>query len=464
MTGGVTKYIGWAPAAALRAVRRLGWPGRILLALAGVGVLTVTAVEMTGQPGFCNSCHVMNPYYDSWKKSAHAEVNCLDCHLRPGFTGYIRGKINGLAQAVDCGVGRIGTKPNATVLDASCLRSECHSTEKLTAAPVDFCGIRFTHEKHLNKIVDGVKITCGTCHSHFKGNEHFSINRDACFSCHFLGGDTDNGRVVRTNCRSCHKVPEQVIRRGYVKIDHSEFVSYQASCEGSCHKGEVARASRVEETVCLNCHSYRKAADANSVDLHASHTNGDKVECFACHGKVPHGRTQVESVSAMMNCQSCHSDTHQVQRTIYSTQHPMQPNGTDRVLSPMFMTHVECTGCHIERTAKTPGTLDSFGTVARAVPAACDKCHESGTGQKYVPFWQTRIKALYEQVEKRVKEFEALAGAETDAGRAQELVRRAREARSILDSIRYDGSWGVHNFKYTEALLLQTDKIVSPGS
>ena len=66
------------PVSALRAVRRLGWPGRILVALAGIGVMAIAAVEVTGQPGFCNSCHVMHPYYDSWKQSAHSNVNCLD--------------------------------------------------------------------------------------------------------------------------------------------------------------------------------------------------------------------------------------------------------------------------------------------------------------------------------------------------------------------------------------------------
>jgi nitrate/TMAO reductase-like tetraheme cytochrome c subunit len=460
----------------VRAVRRLSWPGRILVVLAGFGVLTFTAVEVTGQPGFCNSCHNMEPYYDSWVKSGHAEVNCLDCHLQPGFTGYVKGKINGLAQAVDCMVGRIGTKPNATVLDASCLRSECHDTGALTTEIRDCNGVRFPHEKHVGKVVSGIKIACATCHNHFEGDEHFRVDRNACFTCHFLGGDQAGDPLVRTGCQSCHEVPKEVIRRGLVKIDHSEFVSYQASCEQSCHKREIRHVSQVEETVCLDCHSFRKAADANSVQLHASHTDGEKVECFACHGNVPHGQTRVESLSAMMDCRSCHSDTHQVQRTIYrgpetqstafgspDAQHPIQSNGTDRVLSPMFLTHVECTDCHIERSEKTSGTLDSFGAVARAVPAACDRCHEPGTGQKYVPFWQQKIKALYEQVDKRVKEAEDLAAADTDATRAQDLGRRAGQARSLLDSIRYDGSWGVHNFKYTEALLLEASRIVSGG-
>jgi hypothetical protein len=462
------------PRLAVRAFCRLSWPVRILVVLAAIGGFALAAVEVTGQPGFCNSCHIMNPYYASWARSGHAQVNCLDCHLQPGLVGYAKGKINGLAQLVDCVVGRVGTKPNATIVDASCLRSECHATEELGAQTFGCNHIQFAHDKHVNKVVDGIRITCGTCHSHFEGTGHFGVNTDVCFTCHFLS-DARGSRLVDTTCQSCHQVPDQVIRRGYVKIDHREFVSYKASCEESCHQREIRQAGRVEETVCLDCHAFAQSADANSVELHRLHSNGHKVECFACHRKVPHGQTQVESVSAMMNCQSCHSDTHQVQRTIYrgppaqnsaeeaGAPHPGSPGSAERVLSPMFMTHVECIGCHVERAAKTPGTLDSFGTVARAVPAACDKCHENGTGAKYVPFWQGTIKRLYEQVERKVKEAEALAGADTNAGHARELAPRIQQARSILDSIRLDGSWGVHNFKYTEALLLEADKMISGG-
>jgi hypothetical protein len=170
----------------------------------------------------------------------------------------------------------------------------------------------------------------------------------------------------------------------------------------------------------------------------------------------------------MMDCTSCHSNTHQVQRTIYSTEPTTppaaEPHREDRVLSPMFLTHVECTGCHIEQTAKAPGTLDSFGTVARAVPAACDRCHEPGTGQQYVPFWQTTIKDLYDRVDRKAKQFDELAKLQRDEQRAQEMQQRSQQARSMLDSIFFDGSWGVHNFKYTEALLLEVDKLVSNGS
>jgi len=445
----------------LHLIRRMKWSVRIAILLVIFAVFSGGAIVVTSQSGFCNSCHIMDTYYASWETSDHNEVNCLDCHLQPGFAGYVMGKVNGLAQAVDCAVGRVGTKPSATVLDASCLRSECHSTEELKTEVYEYNGVRFTHDKHIDTTVGGMKVSCGTCHSHFEGNEHFSVSENACFACHFLGDKAEGRPLVQTECRSCHEVPKEVIRRGFVTIDHQEFVSYEASCEESCHKNEVAQVSAVADTVCLSCHDFGMEADVNSVELHLAHTSHEKVECFACHGEVLHGQTQVTSVSAMMDCRSCHSDTHQVQRTIYSTQHPTGGHEEDRVLSPMFLTHVECTGCHIERTAKTTGTLDSFGTVARAVPAACDKCHEDGTGQQYVPFWQGQIKALYARVQQKVEEADALAKARAGTDRGADLLGRVQQARSVLDSVAADGSWGVHNFKYTEALLVEAEKTVS---
>jgi hypothetical protein len=310
-------------------------------------------------------------------------------------------------------------------------------------------------------VVDGIRISCGTCHNHFAGDEHFTVNNDVCFTCHFLKSDESSSRLVQTSCQDCHEVPSEVIEHGLVTIDHAEYVTYKASCEDSCHKKEIEKISKVADSVCLNCHSFGKEQKADSVQLHETHTNHEKVECFACHGKVSHGQTKVASVSAMMECRNCHSDTHQVQRSIYTTQHPMQDENTELVLSPMFLTHVECNGCHIERVGKKSGTLDSFGTVAKAVPRACDNCHEEGTGERYIPFWQGKIKGLYEQVGQKLDKLEEQAKLETDETIAQKLHKKVTQARSILESVSSDGSWGVHNLKYTEAMLLKANKIIT---
>ena len=442
-------------------IKQLNWKVKILLLAAAVMVAASGAIVVSEQPGFCNSCHIMNNYYDNWKTSTHSEVNCLECHLQPGFMGHVKGKINGLSQAIDCMVGRVGTKPSATILEESCLRAECHSTEELLATDIDFNGVKFTHKNHIKKVVDGINITCGTCHSHFEGNEHFRVNNDACFTCHFLRDTETSEQLVQTSCTSCHEVPNKIIQRGLVTIHHSEFVSYKASCEDSCHKKEIQKTSKIDDRVCLNCHNFSKEQHDDSVELHKIHSTGHKVECFACHGKILHGHTEVESVSDMLDCQNCHSDTHQVQRTIYATQHPMQDKKTDRVLSPMFLTHVECTGCHIEKAQKKPGALDSFGKVAKAVPRACDNCHEPGTGQQYISFWQDKIKKLHGQVNNRLEKILNSLDYETDEKKTSELKEKIAQAKELVDSVEADGSWGVHNFKYTEAILLKANEVIS---
>ncbi|MCF7972568.1 MAG: NapC/NirT family cytochrome c [Phycisphaerae bacterium] len=435
---------------------------KIALIVGLLPLLMIIPIEATSTTDFCDSCHIMNDYHASWEASKHAEVNCLMCHLQPGFSGFVTGKLNGLAQLVDCVVGRVGTKPNGSITDASCLREGCHSVDTLNEDKLDFQGIKFRHSKHINKIVDGINLKCDTCHSHFEGHEHFSLNKDVCYTCHFLEGPEGKGRVVETNCQSCHEVPKEVIKRGLVTIDHQEFLSYNASCEQSCHKNEISQLSQVDDASCLNCHSDRMQGLVDANELHMAHsTSREKVECFACHGETTHARTEVASLAGMMDCQSCHSDTHQVQRSLYSTAMPAHPDTQDRVLSPMFMTHVACTGCHIEQGVKQDGAIDSFGTVARAVPRACDTCHAEGTGLKYIPFWQDEIKTLHARITERSTRLARrleLTAAISDLPAKQALLTQAQD---ILNSVVADGSWGVHNFKYTERLLLDSDALLS---
>jgi len=122
---------------------------------------------------------------------------------------------------------------------------------------------------------------------------------------------------------------------------------------------------------------------------------------------------------------------------------------------------VECTGCHIEQAQKKPGALDSFGKVAKAVPRACDKCHEPGTGQQYIPFWQGKIKILHEQVNNRLEKILNSLNYETNEKKAKESTEKITQAKELVDSVEADGSWGVHNFKYTESILRKANEIIS---
>jgi hypothetical protein len=78
----------------------------------------------------------------------------------------------------------------------ACTRSGCHSIEKIRETRKTDGKYRFSHDKHVGEEVGGIKLACGTCHSHIKGGEHFEVNGNICITCHLLERDVD-GRVER---------------------------------------------------------------------------------------------------------------------------------------------------------------------------------------------------------------------------------------------------------------------------
>ena len=147
------------------------WPTSTAKKMAVLLVLVLLAssggfIAVSEQTGFCNSCHIMNPYYASWRQSGHFEVNCLECHVQPQFSGIVRAKLNGLAQTVDCLLGRVHPKPNALVEDVSCLRNGCHTKESLLSEPVVQVDqkYKFSHRGHIDTQLGGIRLLCSTCH------------------------------------------------------------------------------------------------------------------------------------------------------------------------------------------------------------------------------------------------------------------------------------------------------------
>ena len=61
-----------------------------LVSVGGGG--TYVMMEVTTKPQFCRSCHIMEPYVDSWADSSHKNVTCVDCHYEPGLLETFEGK------------------------------------------------------------------------------------------------------------------------------------------------------------------------------------------------------------------------------------------------------------------------------------------------------------------------------------------------------------------------------------
>lgn len=74
--------------------------------LGSIGFLLLTAFgsyetyHLMESNSFCGeACHTpMEPEYKAYQHSAHAQVDCVACHIGPGTTAYIRTKLNGVKQ------------------------------------------------------------------------------------------------------------------------------------------------------------------------------------------------------------------------------------------------------------------------------------------------------------------------------------------------------------------------------
>jgi nitrate/TMAO reductase-like tetraheme cytochrome c subunit len=461
------------------------WGKWILGGVVGMGLLGTISVEATSRSSFCNSCHIMEPYYTSWSHGAHKNVECVECHIEPGPTSFVHAKLNGLGQVVDDVLNRTSAKPSASVSQLSCLRSGCHTTETLEKRKINNGKFKFDHSKHFGQKHLGVEITCGTCHSHVKGDEHFEVNTSVCITCHLVGGATKvvgkaDGRetgeihfLARSNggphavatpkvsngdkvppaaCTGCHDAPEREIEFQGQKFLHSQFLSFGATCE-SCHQGVTATPPVIDDGRCLECHTFGIERSLESKEMHRVHTVGrHKIECSSCHGAVRHG-PQVQTASLeRFDCNRCHVDQHGAQRSMYfnaGTHAAPAAGGTDLV-SPMFLAHVDCTGCH---TKSRPVSVkpQSTARVMAAEPAACNQCHQPGFGERMIPLWQKQTRTMYDQVELELRTAES-------AGRDPALLGRVR---AMLDLIRTDGSWGVHNPRYTQSILEQARALLA---
>jgi hypothetical protein len=96
----------------------------------GSGVFHLT--EVTESNEFCGeTCHsVMHPEWIRYKESAHARVNCVECHVGQDAGGYIRSKLAGLERVYAMATGDI-TRPIPTPIHdlpaARELCAECHT-------------------------------------------------------------------------------------------------------------------------------------------------------------------------------------------------------------------------------------------------------------------------------------------------------------------------------------------------
>jgi cytochrome c nitrite reductase small subunit len=297
-----------------------------------VGVIVVVAgVALWNyheQPQFCATCHIMQPYLESWQSSpflaqAHAEesVTCLECHEPT-----IQQQVDELVKFV--------TNDYETPLEERefdqewCLRCHEHGsyeeliqrTEELEPNP---------HDSHYGEV------ECSVCHKVHRESE------DYCAQCH-ASVVTGTGWITATevfdwwepdmDCGYCH------VMESYTEsLEDATLLAYAHAQEEmvclDCHEQEVleevhreaeagvtrltVRKFSMEES-CLDCHvtnehtSYEEVIertegyiiDGKEINPHDPHagvegSEQELFECYSCH------RMHKES-SGINYCYGCH--------------------------------------------------------------------------------------------------------------------------------------------------------------
>jgi len=425
-----------------------GWKRFILAVILTIVILVFilgVTLEVTSTPKFCNTCHNMKPYYQSWKKSSHNHVTCTDCHFPPGIKSKIKGKFTALSMLVNYFTGVYKrSKPWAEISDLSCMREGCHQ-DRTSIGKVEFKkGIMFDHAPHLSKLRRGKKLRCTSCHSQIVQGSHISVTESTCFLCHFKTDDT--GTAIG-QCTRCHTPPTAADKTGdeVIPYDHTMVLERNIECQ-KCHGDMVVGDGAVPKFRCSACHSDIDKLQhyADGQWMHKNHITDHKIECEQCHTPMQH-KSVSRSQWVKPQCNSCHPDFHNAQLMLFSGK---GGKGLPNHPSPMFESGLNCQACHLYHQ-----NVDDFsekGEVTVASAKSCEPCH--GTGyDKMIQRWKTQTGESLKKLER------ILSIAKTTVSKYNTHVAQEQALKKIDDAyynyklVKFGDS--IHNIAFANKLL-----------
>lgn len=183
-----------------RPVRRPGRrPGRAkLITTMGLTLLIFIMVATpwiwASRNTFCGTCHVIKPYYNTWAKSTHANIDCVTCHSGPGIVGQFRGKVALFRYIVVNTAFRPDTiEAGDSIPNAYCI--DCHSEHR---APSTGSDIKLPAAHH--KMKDN-PYKCIDCHKELVHTDNVVkksvVRMKICVDCH-------KQKKISTKCSVCH--------------------------------------------------------------------------------------------------------------------------------------------------------------------------------------------------------------------------------------------------------------------
>lgn len=378
---------------------RAGWrkllsfgPQRIFLVLSATVIVTAVAligfVEVTSQPDFCKSCHVMEPYFKAWETSSHNHISCTECHIQPGIKGTVHAKFMALSMVANYFTGVYKrSKPWAEIEDTACLREGCHDT-RLLASTENFRGVTFDHKPHLEQPRRDRQLRCTSCHAQIVQGEHITVTETTCFLCHFKP-DTSGQWSDLARCTHCHNPPRGAAAAD-TSFDHTSVLSRNVNCT-SCHATEVTGDGYVAKERCNSCHAQKahieKYGDRDFV--HLKHVTEHKVECTQCHTAIRHGEEAVQEASSGRECRKCHGGPDNAVEAVWRGVLP----GVKPSPSSMARAGMECESCHTGEIHSADG---------KHPDPTCTPCHDADYSQLW-PRWKAPLERSIDELTRKAR-------------------------------------------------------------
>ena len=414
----------------------------VRMAIAGaVGfvVVSIGGVYLSSQSWFCDSCHYMEPYVESWRTSSHSEVECHTCHFSSDPIVLMKQKTHAMATTIRYFVGTYDILPRAEVEDEACLQSGCHETRLLDGTVEYKKGIMFDHADHLAETRRGIKLRCTSCHSQMVQGDHIAVTESVCFTCHFRNTGTEE-RLA--HCNDCHGAPTESVTHMGFKLDHAKYVEQGAACD-DCHLQITRGNGEVAERRCYSCHMERKRDDYEPAELHKTHVTDHKVECFECHDDIEHGLLELTH-SIDIDCQQCHSGQHLTPRDMFAGTGAV---GVSDHPSAMFLSKIGCEGCHGFDAG--PHT-ESYADIAQ-LGQSCVRSHGAGFDKmltEWRNFEQDGFKAVRPMLERTQDMLKHAQGLSPETQKSvQDAVDRVAGNLDLVESGK-----SAHNMAYTVSI------------
>ena len=427
----------------------------LAVSAAGILALFIGLLYYSASPSFCNSCHIMKPYYEAWKTSRHNQVTCVECHYPPQTQAAIWVKFQSINSVVQYVTRKYSSKPYAQIEDASCLRSGCHATNILAGKITYKKGIRFDHRFHLGDLRRGKQLRCTSCHSQIVVGTHIEVTESTCYLCHFKHSEEQRALLPLGDCTTCHELPREDIQFQGFTFNHQDFVGARhVSCE-KCHLDVVQGEGQAPKERCYTCHNQPERLDKykDVSFMHDTHVAKRKVDCTRCHLEIRHGLKTSKVRFMEYNCQVCHSAIHSGPKEMFMGE---GGKGAPSTPSHMFAARLDCLACHIQPKGAESG-MGKDGYTFVASEKACTGCH----GDQY----KGMLKDWEDTFEVMIRDIDPKLNAARHVLEKSMANDKLREAKKLFEDARYNVNFvkigkGVHNPFYASELIQVADRNV----